>query len=306
MRMKEVCERTGLTDRAVRLYIDSGLVAPKRESSYTGRSAIYFEEADIEALQTVAVLRKAGFSIADIKKMQVSPEEIPAVIRAHRATLEEEIAQKQAVLQSLCSFSDSSFISCSALAAAIGRSSPVLSVPKEDIYMNFDEIKKIIRRRLPSVFAFGALLIGMLVFLILGFKTAFLDLFIESGGGFRTHYAPMVSPLQSVLAFVPAILAALAAGFTVPRLAGGRRRWLIVSLVFCFLSAISMLLLPEDLSSRMYLHEFLTYRYSFMHSILYETSESMDLFIASLKFIPHLAGAVLIIVGLFREKELLS
>ena len=81
---------------------------------------------------------------------------------------------------------------------------------------------------------------------------------------------------------------------------------MIFSLVFCFLSAISMLLLPEDLSSRMYLHEFLTYRYSFMHSILYETSESMDLFIASLKFIPHLAGAVLIIVGLFREKELLS
>ncbi len=77
MRMKEVCEKTRLTDRAVRLYIDSGLVDPKRESSYTGRSAIYFEEADIEKLRVVAVLRKAGFSIADIKKCRYLPKRSP-------------------------------------------------------------------------------------------------------------------------------------------------------------------------------------------------------------------------------------
>ncbi len=304
MRMKEVCERTGLTDRAVRLYIDSGLIDPKRESSYTGRNAIYFEEADVETLQTVAVLRKAGFSIADIKKMLLFPEEIPAVTRTHRAALEEEIARKQDVLKSLSSFTDSTFESCSALAAAISQSSPELSIPKEDIYMSFEEIKKTIRQRLPSVFAFGALLIGMVVFLVLGFKTAFLDLHIVSGGGFRTNYAQMFSGIESVLAFVPAVLAALAAGFTIPRLAGGRRKWLMISLVFCILSAAAMLLLPDDVSNRMYLHEFLAYRYSFMHNVFYQTSSGMDLFITSLKFIPHLAGAILIFVGLSREKEL--
>jgi len=29
MRIKEVCERTGLTDRAIRLYMENGLVSPK-------------------------------------------------------------------------------------------------------------------------------------------------------------------------------------------------------------------------------------------------------------------------------------
>ena len=32
MRMKDVLKRTGLTDRAVRLYIDAGLLSPRQES----------------------------------------------------------------------------------------------------------------------------------------------------------------------------------------------------------------------------------------------------------------------------------
>ncbi len=301
--MKEVCERTGLTDRAVRLYIDSGLVDPKRESSYTGRSAIYFEEADIETLQMVAVLRKAGFSIADIKKMLMFPKEIPAVIRTHRAAIEEEIAQKQAVLKNLSSFSDSSFESCYALAAAISKSSPGISIPKEDIYMNFDEIKKMIRGRLPSIFAFGALLIGMLTFITLGIKTAFLNFTIANGGGYDTNYALIFSGFKSALALTPAVLAVFAAGFMIPRLAGGKRKWLIISLSFCVLSAVTMLLLPDDVSSRMYLHEFLAYRYSFMNSIFHVAHKGIDFFIASLKFIPHLVATILIAVALTREND---
>ena len=37
MKMKEVLERTGLTDRAVRLYIANGLIAPVCNRGYTGQ-----------------------------------------------------------------------------------------------------------------------------------------------------------------------------------------------------------------------------------------------------------------------------
>ena len=50
MRMKEICERTGLTDRAVRLYIENGLLFPEKTASYSGRESIRFSEEDAVVL----------------------------------------------------------------------------------------------------------------------------------------------------------------------------------------------------------------------------------------------------------------
>ena len=70
MKVKDVLERTGLTDRAVRLYIANGLVAPECSRSYTGRNNYEFSEADVEVLKRIALLRKADFSIEQIKALQ--------------------------------------------------------------------------------------------------------------------------------------------------------------------------------------------------------------------------------------------
>ena len=91
MRMKEVCGRTGLTDRAVRLYMDSGLITPDAESSYTGRKSIRFSESDVEILEAVATLRKADFSIADIRAMQSEPEKVEEILEAHKQGADGEI-----------------------------------------------------------------------------------------------------------------------------------------------------------------------------------------------------------------------
>ncbi len=63
MRMKDVLARTGLTDRAVRLYIENGLLSPRQESNYAGRKSIDFSEEDVETLEVIATLRKSGFSL---------------------------------------------------------------------------------------------------------------------------------------------------------------------------------------------------------------------------------------------------
>ena len=82
MKMKDVIEKTGLTDRAVRLYIENGLVAPSVNESYSGRRNIEFSDGDVEKLKSISVLRKAGFSIAQIKLMQQEPEKSKTVIVA--------------------------------------------------------------------------------------------------------------------------------------------------------------------------------------------------------------------------------
>ena len=63
MKIKHVMEKTGLTDRAIRLYIENELVKPEYDESYNGRKSIDFSENDVEQLKNIALLRKADFSI---------------------------------------------------------------------------------------------------------------------------------------------------------------------------------------------------------------------------------------------------
>ena len=67
MKIKEVCEKTGLTDKAVRVYIDNELLYPKYTENYTGRKSFDFSEQDIERLKRIIIYRKAGISLSDIK-----------------------------------------------------------------------------------------------------------------------------------------------------------------------------------------------------------------------------------------------
>ena len=95
MRIKEVCERTGLTDRAIRLYMENGLVSPKQETNYMGRRSYIFSEDDVRILETVATLRRADFSIADILQMQASADSIPEIVSVHRQKLARRSRQKK-------------------------------------------------------------------------------------------------------------------------------------------------------------------------------------------------------------------
>ena len=69
MKIKEITLQTGLTDKAIRLYIENGLVSPVIEEAYNGRKKIDFSQADADRLKNIAILRKAGFSINDIKEI---------------------------------------------------------------------------------------------------------------------------------------------------------------------------------------------------------------------------------------------
>lgn len=94
MKIKEVCERTGLTERTVRFYMQKGLIAPKGELR-NGREYSEFFEADVEMLQAVATLRELSFSIDEILTMQRMPGAIPSIVEARReaARIQHETAE---------------------------------------------------------------------------------------------------------------------------------------------------------------------------------------------------------------------
>ena len=101
MRMKVVCEATGLTDRAVRFYIEEGLIAPDYTESYTGRKTFDFSESDIRQLRDIAVLRKFDFSVAQIRAMLLDPEQIGPTVEAVRERKRLAIEEERALLQAL-------------------------------------------------------------------------------------------------------------------------------------------------------------------------------------------------------------
>lgn len=136
MKIKEVCRETGLTDRAVRFYIEEGLITP---AGYERNGRTYYEyyDKDIEQLKAIATLRKAGFSIEEIRQMQQAPEKIDVVLEEYYSGTERKLLELQNVVARMeqmkrqgCSFAnicelavafreDSMFRSCEKLYNAV-------------------------------------------------------------------------------------------------------------------------------------------------------------------------------------------
>lgn len=101
MKMKAVCEATGLTDRTIRYYMEEELISPAYTENYLGRKTFDFSEANIEALNDIAVLRKFGFSIPEIRQMLLNPEEIPRIVNELRERKQAHIDEETQLLQAL-------------------------------------------------------------------------------------------------------------------------------------------------------------------------------------------------------------
>lgn len=180
MKIKEVIEKTGLTDRAIRLYIDEGLAAPNIEESYSGRKSIEFSPADVERLNNVALLRKAGFSIADIKRIVDDKETVKEVVEKFIEQTENNIKHESEIVEKLKSISFDEEVTietiCNSLSAAVGEK----EVPKEDL-------KRPVWERITQkgfiVFAVVAMHLSMvaLLFYFLLIKDMFVHLYFAEG-----------------------------------------------------------------------------------------------------------------------------
>lgn len=92
MKMKEVCAKTGLTERTVRFYLEKELLSPQ---SYwkNGRTYFEFTEGDISKLRQIAAMRRYGFTVEEIRTIYTDGEQIGLLLRARVQALEGESEQ---------------------------------------------------------------------------------------------------------------------------------------------------------------------------------------------------------------------
>lgn len=100
MKIKDVCEQTGLTDRTVRFYVEKGLIKTQANVS-NGRINREYSEENVDELKGISKLRQAGFSIQDIIEMQNSENNVSDIILKHYNLLEEEQKRKEDIINEL-------------------------------------------------------------------------------------------------------------------------------------------------------------------------------------------------------------
>ena len=89
MKMKEICARSGLTERAVRLYCEKGLVHPEKRWE-RGREYLEFTDHNLRELHTVSELRRAEFTLDEIALMLQKPDQCGNVLAGWRGRIDEQ------------------------------------------------------------------------------------------------------------------------------------------------------------------------------------------------------------------------
>ena len=164
MKMKAVTELTGLTDRAVRLYIDNGLVRPEISENYAGRKNIDFSEKDIETLGNISVLRKAGFSISEIRSLFCENDESRETLMLFIKNTEKQIEDKNDIVMRLKAFDEKREISVKAVCDALSSSVIDDKMPDEDmVHSERDESD----RKFSVVFSVIFIIFPILVYVVI-------------------------------------------------------------------------------------------------------------------------------------------
>lgn len=175
MKIKEVIERTQLTDKAIRLYIDNGLVAPSIDESYSGRKSIDFSNEDVERLKNIALLRKAGFSISDIKAIIKDDESAKTTVIRFIDETRNNIHHETEIILKLKNIDINGKVNietiCDSLSATVVKN----EVPEDDMKLTFKERAK---KNFAIVFSSAVMIISVLkvVGLIIYFKTEYVHI----------------------------------------------------------------------------------------------------------------------------------
>ena len=87
MKINEVEQLQGITKKNIRFYEAEGLLTPRRNSENGYRD---YSEAEVETLRRIKLLRKLGFPLEEIRRMQSGSFTVGDGMRRHLVTLERE------------------------------------------------------------------------------------------------------------------------------------------------------------------------------------------------------------------------
>lgn len=119
MKMKEICARSGLTERAVRLYCERGLVHPEKHWE-RGREYLEFSDHNLRELTVVSELRRAEFTLEEIALMLEKPETCGDVLAGWRGRVAEQNLRLTNAKDRLAELSANDHLSAERLAELLG------------------------------------------------------------------------------------------------------------------------------------------------------------------------------------------
>ena len=144
MKLKEVCESTGLSRKTIRLYEEKGLLVPQMEHR-NGRDYREYTQADVEALREIATLRRAWFTMDEIARMQQNPETIGEIFPQYLQWLEKQKATLESLLKAAKDVDPSKIQSVSELSEKM-REAETMPLPAADIEPRFQYLDALEQR----------------------------------------------------------------------------------------------------------------------------------------------------------------
>lgn len=136
MKIKDVSQITGLSKKTIRFYEEEGLIEPEK-TYQNGRAYRTYTQAHIQTLNDVALLRRARFSVEEIKTILSTPEEIPALFESYRQRLRTEKDALVQVLAVVDEIAAEELTSKEALMEQITPSAQSLTLPATDVQPHF-------------------------------------------------------------------------------------------------------------------------------------------------------------------------
>ena len=136
MKPKELSQRTGLKERTIRFYVEQGLLSPSVERR-NGRNYREYTEQDVEALNTIASLRRAWFTLEEIRRMQADPSSIREILPQYRQWLIAQQEQLQGLLAAAERIDPAAVRDYQELSRLIAAESRQLPLPAVDVRPHF-------------------------------------------------------------------------------------------------------------------------------------------------------------------------
>ena len=139
MTRKEVCTATGLSIKTLRLYEEKGLIAPERQYRNGREYRVYTPEL-VAQLQQIATLRRALFTMDEIKTMQQNPDTIPGIFEDYRQWLAAQETQFRALRQAAGQVNAQALHSVDSLLSGMEQAASQMPLPQMDIKPDFKHI----------------------------------------------------------------------------------------------------------------------------------------------------------------------
>ena len=165
MKIKEVIKETGLTDRAIRLYMENDRIKPEYDENYNGRKSIDFSENDVVQLKNIATLRKADFSIQEIKSLQSGGETAQQIVKDYIKRTNEKIHFNTEIIVKIGTLADEKNITIEIICEKLSNNLADEKVPVEDMELSPKEQKE--KTIFTAISVIGMIMSGAIMLLII-------------------------------------------------------------------------------------------------------------------------------------------